>query len=417
MLTREENELLVRVGQATPMGALLREYWMPAARSESLLADGAPLRVRILGENLVAFRATDGRVGLFDEGCPHRCTSLALARNEDNALTCIFHGWKIDVSGKVVEVPSEPPERRAEFAAKVRVRHYPVREAGGAVWVYLGRNQQPPRFFDFEFTALPASQVACSKAILHCNWLQAIETTIDSSHLGVLHASWLNLGNNGNAIASANNGPHYDYLMAPYGFREAALRELPDGSVYQRIREVVAPFYSFVPAHSERPQLMICAVPIDDQWTSLWYWEYDRTRPLAGQFLFSRANADNWDNTAARLGAPEQVWNQDRKALKEGHWTGMPSLTFEDFVVAEAPGPIADRTREYLGSSDSTPIRFRRMMLNAARAFARGEPPLGQSEPVDYRKIRAVALRAPRELDWRAVDPMQPPQSLPMGPG
>src|SRR5579875_913665 len=159
MLTPEHNDLLTRVGPGTPMGEMLREYWAPVLRSQALEADGAPVRVRLLGENFVAFRSTDGRVGFFDEGCPHRCTSLALARNEDNALTCIFHGWKIDVSGKVVEVPSEPPERRAEFAAKVRVKHYPVREAGGLVWVYLGKREQPPEFPRLEFTQLPASHI------------------------------------------------------------------------------------------------------------------------------------------------------------------------------------------------------------------------------------------------------------------
>src|SRR5579875_1102333 len=191
MLTKEENELLCRVGPGTPMGEFLREYWVPALRSEALVADGAPVRVRLFGENFVAFRSTDGRVGFFDEGCPHRCTSLALARNEDNALTCIFHGWKIDVSGKVVEVPSEPPERRAEFAAKVRVRHYPVREAGTIIWVYLGRREQPPRFTDFEFTHLPASHVRAYRAIMHSNWLQGLEGQLDSSHVGIMHQSWL----------------------------------------------------------------------------------------------------------------------------------------------------------------------------------------------------------------------------------
>src|SRR5487761_1732120 len=175
MLTREENELLCRVGPGTPMGNLMREYWMPILRGEALEVGGAPLRVRLLGENFVAFRTDDGRIGLFDEGCPHRCTSLALARNEDNALTCIFHGWKIDVSGKVVEVPSEPPERRAEFAAKVRVKHYPVREAGGVIWVYVGRREQPPTFYNFEFNALPPEQTFPIRAVMRCNWFQGVE--------------------------------------------------------------------------------------------------------------------------------------------------------------------------------------------------------------------------------------------------
>ncbi|HLH77903.1 MAG TPA: Rieske 2Fe-2S domain-containing protein [Candidatus Binataceae bacterium] len=414
MLTHEENDLLVKVGPGAPMGEFMREYWIPAVRSESLQADGAPKRVRILGENFVAFRATDGRVGFFDEGCPHRCTSLALARNEDNALTCIFHGWKIDVSGKVVEVPSEPPERRAEFAAKVRVRHYPVREAANTVWVYLGKRDPAPNFVDFEFNRLPVNQVAVSKAILHCSWLQAMETTIDSSHLGVLHSFWLknNQANTGTPLATYNNGPIYDYIMQPYGFREAALRDLFDGTVYTRIREVVVPFYSFVPMDSAAPNLTLCPIPIDDEWSVLWYFQFYLDKPLDTNALFARQEARDPDDTAAGLGGIEQVWSQDRRKMKEGHWSGLKSLIAEDFAVAEAPGAIANRTREYLGSSDSTLIRFRRLLIKAVRDHQRGQAPMGMDQQVDFGRIRAVTLHNRKELNWREVDPRNPPSEL-----
>src|SRR5215472_5080568 len=151
MLKPEQNELLTRVGPDTPMGEFLREYWVPACRSAKLEADGAPERVRLFGENFVAFRATDGRVGFIGEGCPHRCASMALARNEGNGLRCIFHGWKVSVDGECVDTPTEPPERRAEFAKRVPVRHHPVHEAGGLVWVYLGKEKVAPRFYNFEF--------------------------------------------------------------------------------------------------------------------------------------------------------------------------------------------------------------------------------------------------------------------------
>src|SRR5918912_2134633 len=169
MLSKENNELLTRIGPGTPMGRLMRQYWMPVLRSAKLEADGAPARVRLMGQDFVAFRATDGRVGFLDERCPHRGVSLALARNEDCALRCIFHGWKIDVSGKVVETPSEPPE--SNLASKVRVKHYPVKEAGGLVWGWLGEGQKPPRCPDFEFTHLPLEQVVVRKAVLNVNWV------------------------------------------------------------------------------------------------------------------------------------------------------------------------------------------------------------------------------------------------------
>jgi nitrite reductase/ring-hydroxylating ferredoxin subunit len=167
------------------MGEMLREYWMPACRSESLVADGAPQRVRLVGENFVAFRATDGGVGFLYEACPHRGASLALGRNEDNGLRCIFHGWKMDVCGKVVDVPAEPAETRDAFAARLKVGHFPTHEAGGMVWVYLGKQATPPVFPDFEFNNLPASHVCARRGLVHYNWLQGLEAHIDASHVGI----------------------------------------------------------------------------------------------------------------------------------------------------------------------------------------------------------------------------------------
>ncbi len=188
--------------------------------------------MRLLGENFVAFRSGDGRVGFFDQACPHRCASLALARNEADGLRCIFHGWKIDVEGSVVDCPTEPPERRAAFAASVPHRRFPVREAGGMVWVYLGQRATPPKFFDFEFHRKPAdSVVRC--AVVHGNWLQGFEGQLDSAHLGVLHSSSIVAGQarpGDNALSrysQQNTSPRSELMETPYGFREAALRALP----------------------------------------------------------------------------------------------------------------------------------------------------------------------------------------------
>jgi len=418
MLSQEENELLTRVGPGTAMGELMREYWIPALRGEALEADGAPVRVRLLGENFVAFRSSDGRVGFFDEGCPHRCTSLALARNEDNALTCIFHGWKIDVSGKVVEVPSEPPERRSEFAAKVRVRHYPVREAAGIVWVYLGIAQPAPEFFDFEFNCIESSHCRSYRALLHCSWLQPMEGLLDSSHLGILHNYWLrnpnSNGGNGSSMPTLNTGPHYDLLPRPYGFREAALRDLPDQTCYVRIRELIAPFFCLVPQDAFRPNLMQCAIPVDDEWSFLWYVWYDLNKPLEMERLNYQLGKDPVDlnNIWAGAGDAANCWGQDRETMREGHFTGLKTLNYEDFTVAEAQGKIADRTREYLGYSDSTISFFRRMMLGAIHDHRAGRPVMEQQ--ISYRSLRALTLRVPGALDWRQIDPLNPPQSLPL---
>src|SRR5215212_1252056 len=164
MLSKENNELLTRVGPGTPMGNLLRQYWIPALRAARLEADGAPVRVRILSENFVAFRDTNGQVGFLDEGCPHRGVSLALGRNEECGLRCIFHGWKINADGQVVDIPSEPAG--SNLASKIRVNHYKTHEAAGVVWVWLGKGEEPPQFPDFGFEGLPAENTLARKSIV-----------------------------------------------------------------------------------------------------------------------------------------------------------------------------------------------------------------------------------------------------------
>jgi phthalate 4,5-dioxygenase len=416
MLTNEDNARLTRVGPGTPMGEMLRELWTPALRSASLDADGAPRRVRLLGENFVAFRASDGRVGFLAEQCPHRCASLALARNEGNGLRCIFHGWKIDVGGKVVDVPSEPPERRAEFAQRVPVRHHPVREAGGVVWVYLGRREKPPAFCDFEFHHPPAeSIVRC--AIVHGNWLQGLEGQLDSAHLGMLHSSSIAPGQarrGDSALARfsrENTSPRFEFLEMPYGFREAALRELSDGKVYARIREVVLPYWSFIPGEHGEPRLVVVVVPIDDEWSAHWYYYMSPFGPVPEAYreqMLWGTGADD-DDYAADRGSGANIWHQDRAAMKAGHWSGvLKNFTYEDFIIEESMGPISDRTREYLGTSDAPIVRARRMLMEALDAHAKGKLPFGIDRDLDYRRIRALAITMPKNRNWLEIDPRNP---------
>ena len=418
MLTAAENEILTRVGPGTRMGEMLREFWTPALRGAAIEADGAPRRVRLLGQNFVAFRASDGRVGFFDEACPHRCASLALARNEENGLRCIFHGWKIDVSGKVVDCPSEPPERRAEFAARVPVRHYPVREAGGMVWVYLGRRKTPPRFFDFEFHSAPAEAIVRC-AVIHGNWLQGFEGQLDSAHLGMLHKSSIAPGqarrgdNSLSRFSQANTSPRFEFLETPYGFREAALRELDDGTIYARIREVVFPYYSFIPGEHGEPRLVVVVVPIDDEWSAHWYYYMNPFGPVPDAYRQQMlwGTGENSDDYAADRGGADNIWHQDRRAMKAGHWSGiMRNFTYEDFIIEESMGPIADRTREYLGTSDAVIVRARRMLLDALDRHGEGKLPFGLDGASDYRRIRALAIRFPRGTNWLEIDPLDPPK-------
>jgi nitrite reductase/ring-hydroxylating ferredoxin subunit len=412
MLSKEDNERLTRVGPGTPMGELLRELWTPAVRSASLVADGAPKPFRLLGEDLVAFRATDGRVGILQKACPHRCASLALARNEGNGLRCIFHGWKVDVSGKVVDVPTEPAENREAFAARVPVKHYPAVEAGGIVWVYMGKRETPPKFYDFEFHFPPAdSLVRC--AIVNGNWLQGLEGQLDSAHLNFLHSSSVpNRPNTTGNMVGFDSSPSFEFIEKPYGYREAALRNLPDGSVYARIREVVLPYYSFIPGNHGEPRLVVVVVPIDDEWSAHWYYYMHPFGPVPEWYLnqaVDRTGPDD-DDFAADRGDARNAWHQNREAMKNGHFSGMmKNFVYEDFIIEESMGPIMDRSQEFLGTSDAVIVRTRRMFLKALDDHARGILPFGAGGDIDYRAIRSLAIRFPKGADWRSFDMKNPP--------
>jgi phenylpropionate dioxygenase-like ring-hydroxylating dioxygenase large terminal subunit len=393
MLSKEQNELLTRVGPGTPMGGMLREFWVPACRSARLEADGAPARVRLFGENFVAFRATDGRVGFLNEGCPHRGVSLALARNEDCALTCIFHGWKIDVSGKVVEVPSEPVG--STLASKVRVHHYPVHEAGGVIWVWLGKAEKPPRFPDFEFNSLPEENLFVQAAIVNCNWVQSLEGNLDSSHLTALHKHWLwnGAGEGDGAFADVmgNLAPRFEVITQPYGYTAAATRELPDGRKNIRSTQFVQPWYSFIPINSRTRRSVIMTVPIDDEFTYQWFIEYSATEK-ATRLNFNGIEDGVYDQDnfyQPRYGA-DKIWGQDRELMKQGHYTGLRSLGVEDIVVQESMGPIVDRSQEHLGTSDVAIIRMRRILLDMVQDYKDGKPLRGLELDYDLSSIHAT---------------------------
>ena len=418
MLTHEQNELLTRIGPGAPMGDMLREYWVPACRSAKLEADGAPERVRLFGENFVAFRGTSGRVGFMAEGCPHRCASLALARNEGDGLRCIFHGWKFNVDGKCVDTPTEPEERRERFAQNVPVRSHPVREASGLVWVYLGkRKDNPPPFPEFEFTTLPDSHVTPRRGLLHANWLQGLEALLDSAHVSFLHRRQLEPAPEGPARKEIgylrdNGAPTFEFVDRPYGFTEGALREQADGNCYARVREVALPFFSFIPVSPDWPGVVVCAIPIDDEWTAQWYISFNPRQPIDPSWMtqFNRDTGDP-DYFNSDMGDRGNLWNQDREAMKKGHWSGIVGHgnAYEDFTVQESMGPIVDRSKEFLGTCDVVIVRARRMLLDALTRFqSTGEVPF-TGPGVDFAKIRAISFSYPSGEDWKSIDPHNPP--------
>jgi phthalate 4,5-dioxygenase len=191
MLRKEQNDLVTQTGPGTPMGALFRCYWTPVLLASELPEnDCPPVRVKVLSERLVAFRDSRGRYGLIDEFCPHRGASLWFGRNEECGLRCPYHGWKFDVTGQCVEVPSEPAE--SGFAKRIKLKSYPLVERGGVLWAYLGPAERQPVLPEWEFALVPDAQRFVSKRIQECNWLQAMEGGIDSSHVSFLHRGNIN---------------------------------------------------------------------------------------------------------------------------------------------------------------------------------------------------------------------------------
>jgi phthalate 4,5-dioxygenase oxygenase subunit len=404
MMTREENDLLTRVSNGAPMGAMLRQYWwIPAALSEKLVADGTPLRVKLFGARYVAFRATDGRVGFFDEACPHRGVSLALARNEDNALRCIYHGWKFGVDGSCLEVPTQVGDQ-ADICRKVKLGHYKVREAAGIVWVWLGSGDTPPPFPAVEFTGCGAGQVVPTKQTGNFNWLQGVETTMDSAHLGVLHQTSLK-GLGAIANAAVNQAPVYELEEEAYGFRYAAIRNLENGQRYARVNCFVLPWYGVIsPPHIEDAGgTVFFTVPIDDENSTYWSVPYRTSGSLPQDSFTVFSDAASWPPPVP--GGPEDNWGQDRELMKRGHFTGFPQhLTTEDLAVITSQGPIVDRTKEFLNNGDGAVVRLRRLLLQSVREFMAGEVPrLARHDSIAYPTIRPFAAMLGDKEDWRPV--------------
>lgn len=218
-------------------------------------------------------------------------------------------------------------------------------------------------------------------------------------------------GNRTNTYSRMNTAPRFEIVETEYGFREAALRDLGDGSVYARIREVVFPYYCLIPGDHGQPRLVVAVVPIDDEWSAHWYYYMNPFGPVPDWYreqAFEGTTSSD-DNYSADMGSSANLWNQNRAAMKEGHWSGiLRNFTYEDFIIEELMGPIADRSQEFLGSSDTVIVRARRLFLEALSAHAQGKLPFGLDRDLDYSRIRALAIRMPGQVDWRGIDPLHP---------
>jgi phenylpropionate dioxygenase-like ring-hydroxylating dioxygenase large terminal subunit len=368
MLSKENNDLLTLTGPGTPMGNLMRRYWIPACLSEEVAEpDGAPAQVRLMGEKLIAFRMTDGRVALMGEHCPHRGASLFYGRNEDCAIRCLYHGWKISADGEVLETPAEPDED----AIRLGVRHvaYPTHEAGGIVFAYMGPPAEKPIFPNYAWATCPTSHTYVTKTLQECNYLQGLEGECDSAHLSYLHRALR--GPAAERPLFTSRKPSYDYERTDFGVRLVATRITPEDEVYVRLSSFVMPVCCWVPARNKEAHFH---VPADDTHS----WRYD-----LGFVDHPVTPKDVGDDRRQYIG-PGYVktqtmanhYLQDRALQKVDSFTGMKGFLAQDSCVTETMGPRFDRSVEYLGLSDKGIVAVRNLLLKTVRDLEKGvEPP------------------------------------------
>ena len=410
MLSTADNELLCRVGPGTPMGNLMRQYWIPAIRSEELPApDCPPLRLRLLGEDLIGFRATSGKVGLVQNACPHRGASMFFGRNEEDGLRCVYHGWKFDVAGACVDMPSEPAE--SNFKSKVRTVAYHTEERGGVIWAYMGPREVPPGLPQLEGNMLPAGESYIYNLFCEGNFMQNWEGDMDTVHAAFLHGSVdpLKSAREGSVgyYTALNRAPRFSVLDTEWGTSYGAYRPAEADSYYWRISHCLFPFFSMIPQGTlGRSVFWRAYVPIDDQHTMMWTQiggpDFEkRIAGLTGGLTWLPSTTD-W---LGRYHLHQNQYNDfliDREVQKSGSsYTGIPGGALpQDMAMTWSMGPIYERSREHLGTTDGLIIRTRRRMINAARAFAeQGAVPPGVDNPEVYGQ-RSGQVVLPRNVDW-----------------
>jgi phenylpropionate dioxygenase-like ring-hydroxylating dioxygenase large terminal subunit len=396
MLSREDNELLARTGPGTPMGALMRRYWFPVLLSEELpRPDCPPKRVTIMSERLVAFRATDGSVGLVAERCPHRGASMFFGRNEEQGLRCVYHGWKFDVTGRCVDMPSEPPE--SSFKNKVRITAYPCEDRGGIIWAYMGPAEHKPEFPDLEWTRVPASHRYVTRRLQESNWLQGYEGGWDTTHLPFLHrGDILPLSVFGAPGAQAVKAlpDVYEFVPTRYGFVYGEGRNKPDGGMNWMVSLMFMPAWkSFQPFRMPDPRVSVLAwMPVDDENCMIWAVEYHPNRPLRDDEMAWSRDQHRYIHVETLPGSLRPLRNRDNDYLVDRElqssgksWTAIKGLGLQDSAIQESMGPIADRTREHLNRGDEVIIKVRNHFL---RMLKSGDMRLPGLEAASYR-VRA----------------------------
>ena len=415
-MTPEENNLLCRVEGDAAMGQLFRRHWLPACMAEEVAEpDGAPVRTRMLGEDLVVFRDSNGRLGVLAESCPHRHASLAFGRNEECGLRCLYHGWKFDIDGNVMEMASEPAD--SPMLKRVKHKAYPAREGGGFVWIYMGPRETMREFEPPAWAPTPETKISIVKMHTACNWAQVLEGAIDSAHSSSLHSTNMPAAEVEGAMASAgawqrpsrDKSPRLRMQRTSFGFRYAAVRTpilRAETHDYIRTTVFIAPFTVLIPPNDQY-KLAQMLFPIDDNNTMFYWVAWHETKGIA---------QDKWREFCAAQIGPDLLpdyrktrtldnrFMQDRAAMKRGDFTGITGIPAQDMAMWESMGPITDRSNEQLGSSDLAIVHFRRCMIEAARRFLTDGVAIGTTEPhLPHVKLASFEGIVPKSTNWATL--------------
>lgn len=415
MTTASENDMLTRVGPGSPMGELMREYWIPAAMSKELQADGDPMRLMLLGEKLIAFRDSSGQVGIFDHRCPHRRASLFFGRNEQGGIRCVYHGWKFDVTGKCLDTQNVPDPA---FKEHVRARAYPTVERNGIIYAYMGKSQTLPALPEVEPALADERDVHIQFELRECNWLQAVEGELDTSHVGIMHFGAVQAQDFKQDMHQkhlvTNRAPEYKIAETRYGYIYGAHRAAEDGKLYWRIGQFLMPFWTMPPInHLATNVLLRVYVPLDDHHTMVVaivkHGAYPPARMKINDSIAGASqNYPFLPNTTDWLGRwrlrlnLRNDYDIDRDVQRRRSFTGIEGVQMQDQAIQESMGAIADREAEQLAPSDIMIVRVRRMLLQAVKEHAENGvlPPTVRDGSL-YRATRGGHFLADADVEWR----------------
>jgi phthalate 4,5-dioxygenase oxygenase subunit len=383
-MTPAENEILTRTGPGTPMGELMRQYWLPAGTSSEFVADGDPVRLMILGEKLVGFRDSEGRLGIMDHRCPHRRASLFFGRNEQGGIRCVYHGWKFGVDGKCLDMMNLPSTR--EFKDKVRSKAYRVAERAGVVYVFMGGNEPPP-LPDIECLKVAGEEDLFIQFLQReCNWVQAVDGELDTSHVGIMHFGAVDRAQLGRhdqmqQYLVANRAPEYKITQTDYGLMYGAFRPADAGQLYWRVAHFLMPNWTMPPINDLSTNVLArCYVPMDDTHTMcLTLFKkgaYPQTRLRAGQYIAGASqnfpflpNSTDWFGRWRLRANSANDYEIDRALQRTKSFTGIDGVQLQDQAIQESMGGISDRENENLASSDIMVARVRKLLVDSAVAF------------------------------------------------